>query len=611
MAKQQLTDFTLPTDAYASFDAVSLKALIKERLNDKSFFTDQNFEGSNLSSVIDIISYSYHVLLFYLNQTASESIFTEAELYENMNRIVKLLDYKPVGAQTSILPITVTGSANLTTNTYTIPRYSFIDAGGTFYSTKQDISFEKTLSTSEEIKSIGNNHMLYEGKYFEYPSLIATGEDSEIFTMLPGDDVIIDHFTIDMYVKDVNTGKWSEWKKTSSLFLEDPTTKAFEVRLNENKRYEIKVGNGLNGAKLNLGDEVAIYYVRSTGIEGEVGVNAADGTSLIKYNAVQFTEIFNEIKDSNINYITDEQITLLTITNSQASSPFTLEENVDKIRENAPNIFTTQYRLVTKQDYESHIKHEFSNILKDVKVLNNWDYIDGRFKYLTETLELAAVNKDANTLYNQATFADSCDFNNVYVYGIPVQEKTSSGSLRHNYLTSGQKSSIIDSLRDRKSLTTETVIVDPVYVAVSIGAKKSNEIASTTQKDVSVLRLIRSADSAASFEGIKNQAYNIIKNHLDSLTLGSTINVTQLTNELLSIGGVTNIKTVRTDADLELDGLQLLAWNPIYPKQDVKIITSNEELPKYKYPYLHDPIGFKDSIEVVSAVSSTGSVIEY
>ena len=44
MAKQQLTDFTLPTDAYASFDAVSLKALIKERLNDKSFFTDQNFD---------------------------------------------------------------------------------------------------------------------------------------------------------------------------------------------------------------------------------------------------------------------------------------------------------------------------------------------------------------------------------------------------------------------------------------------------------------------------------------------------------------------------------------------------------------------------------------
>ena len=56
MAKQTLTDFSLPTDAYASFDAVSLKALIKERLDETSMFTDQNYEGSNLSSLIDIIS---------------------------------------------------------------------------------------------------------------------------------------------------------------------------------------------------------------------------------------------------------------------------------------------------------------------------------------------------------------------------------------------------------------------------------------------------------------------------------------------------------------------------------------------------------------------------
>lgn len=611
MAKQQLTDFTLPTDAYASFDAVSLKALIKQRLNDKSFFTDQNFEGSNLSSVIDIISYSYHVLLFYLNQTSSESIFSEAELYENMNRIVKLIDYKPVGAQTSLLPIAVTGNASLTPNSYTIPRYSFLDIGGVFYSVKNDISFEKNSSNSEVIESIGTNNMLYEGKYFEYPIMIATGEDSEIFTMLPGDDVIIDHFTIELYVRDADTRKWTQWTKTSSLFLEDPTAKAFEVRLNENKRYEIKVGNNLNGAKLNLGDEVAIYYLRSTGSNGEVGVNAANGSSLIKYNSVQFTDIFNEIKNNNINYITDSQIALLTVSNSQASSPFSLEENVSDIRSNAPNIFTSQYRLVTKQDYESHIKHEFSNILKDVKVINNWDYIDGHFRYLTETLELASANKDANTLYNQAVFADSCDFNNVYVYGVPVNEKTSSGSLRHNYLTSGQKSSIISSLRDRKSLTTETVVVDPVYVAISVGAKGSNEVADVSQKDKSTIRLIRSADSAASFEGIKNKAYNIIKSHIDSLTLGSTINVTSVTNELLNISGVTSIKTTRPDLNLELDGLHLLVWNPIYPNQDVTIISSNNELPDYKYPYLHDPIGFLDNIEVVSSVTSTGSVIEY
>lgn len=97
MAKTELTDFTLPKDAYATFDAVSLKALIKERLNANTAFTDQNFEGSNMSALIDVVAYSYHVLLFYLNQTATESMFSEAELYENMNRIVRTLDYKPVG----------------------------------------------------------------------------------------------------------------------------------------------------------------------------------------------------------------------------------------------------------------------------------------------------------------------------------------------------------------------------------------------------------------------------------------------------------------------------------------------------------------------------------
>ena len=95
MAK--FTQFNLPTDAYASFDAQSLRDLIISRINNDTTinFTDQNFEGSNISALIDIISYSYHTLLFYLNQTSSESNFNDAELYENVNRIVKLIDYKP------------------------------------------------------------------------------------------------------------------------------------------------------------------------------------------------------------------------------------------------------------------------------------------------------------------------------------------------------------------------------------------------------------------------------------------------------------------------------------------------------------------------------------
>ena len=38
------TDFTLPRDAYATFDALTLKKLIKQRLTQGGIFTDQDFE---------------------------------------------------------------------------------------------------------------------------------------------------------------------------------------------------------------------------------------------------------------------------------------------------------------------------------------------------------------------------------------------------------------------------------------------------------------------------------------------------------------------------------------------------------------------------------------
>ncbi len=70
------TDFTLQKNAYASFDALTLKQLIIDRLNEGGVYTDQVLEGSNISAIMDIIAYSYHTLLFYLNQTSSESLFT-------------------------------------------------------------------------------------------------------------------------------------------------------------------------------------------------------------------------------------------------------------------------------------------------------------------------------------------------------------------------------------------------------------------------------------------------------------------------------------------------------------------------------------------------------
>ena len=61
-------------------------------------------------------------------------MFTDTSIYENMNRIVKLIDYKPKGYQTSLLSFNLNASSLLPEDAYTIKRYSYFVAGGLYYS---------------------------------------------------------------------------------------------------------------------------------------------------------------------------------------------------------------------------------------------------------------------------------------------------------------------------------------------------------------------------------------------------------------------------------------------------------------------------------------------
>ena len=64
--------------------------------------------------------------MFYLNNTAAEVDFNQATLYENMNRIVKLIGYKPTGKQTSVVPIKAVAGQGLTKGNYSIRKYSYV-----------------------------------------------------------------------------------------------------------------------------------------------------------------------------------------------------------------------------------------------------------------------------------------------------------------------------------------------------------------------------------------------------------------------------------------------------------------------------------------------------
>ena len=281
-------DFNLPQDAYVAFDAVSLKEYIVDRLNENEKFTDQKFDGSNLAAVIDIIAYSYHVLLFYLNNTASEANFDQATLYENMNKIVKLIGYKPTGKQTSIVPIEATASSSLAAANYTIKKYSYFLADNIQYNFLDDISFSKTTAADEKIQEISDDVILYQGTIKEYPDYTAQGEDFEVLPVVvknvidKDDETFIADNTISVFVKEIDTGTYYEYTETDSLYLNSSVDRVYEIRLNENGYYEIKFGNGVFGRKLVEGDIVSANYLLSDNVKGIISKNVIEVQELIR-----------------------------------------------------------------------------------------------------------------------------------------------------------------------------------------------------------------------------------------------------------------------------------------------------------------------------------------
>ena len=603
MAAQNFTEFNLPQNAYAAFDAVSLKSLIINRLTASNAFTDQVYEGSNLSSIIDIIAYSYHVSLFYLNNQSAEASFNQAALYENMNKIVTLIGYNPMGSQTAITPFTATAQANLVPGNYIIPRYSFVAVNGVFYSLTQDVYFEKTSTDIELLESIGDQNLLYQGQFKEYPTQSALGIEFETLTIavdsiVASTDSFIDSSNIFVYIQDTSTQSWSQWKEVETLFNQGPIDRSFEKRLNENGRYELKFGNSINGRKLNAGDSIAIYYLQSNGGAGVISALSISNAPLVIYTTPRTRVIFPDVLDAGT--ISQNDLNSVYLTNTSRSTDPKSLETVDEIRTNAPKAFASQNRAVTVQDFNTFMQRNFSNVIRDVQTISNSDYIDGYIKYFYD-IGLHQPNDDSRVLLNQVTFADACDFNNVYIFTVPRNFLTN--EVQPQYLSVSLKQLIVNKLQNTKMQSVEVVPSDPIYTAIDVALSLPGEILSTDIISTSFIAVKRRTDSKISASQIKTNVYNAFLTYfsVDVMKLGQTIDLLALTSSILSIAGVESVSTIRKDGSqvFTIPGISLMMWNPQYSMEDIIVTTQNTTLPLFKYPYLNSKTNLANRIVIV------------
>jgi len=594
MIDKNSIEYTLPRNAYASFDAVSLKQLIIEKLTTSDVFRDQVYEGSNLNSLIDIVAFMYHVLLFQLNQNAAEGVFTQATIYENMNKLVSLLNYKPTGLQTAFVEFDITASGNLPIGSYLIKRFSSVNVDGYRYTLTTDVNFEKTTSGSEQV--VVSNPLLYQGNINEYPAYTATGENFETIVVAfenlvdPNTGSFIGDNTFSVFVKEINNNKWYEYTETSSLYLNLPGDRVFEKRLNEAGRYEIKFGDGVTGKRLTTGDIVGIYFVVSDGQKGEISANLLSGRLILPFKSQQFTQILNDTYTQDISILTDEQYTTLQLDNDYASTKVADGETVDQIRENSPKLFSAQNRAVTLADYKAILDKNFSYIITSSQPVNNKYYVDTYIKYFYD-IGLAKPNDDTGVLINQLNFMTSTNFNNVYLFMVPkfgtIRDETTPVAL-----SVAQKQLVVNEMNKVKSATHEVVPLDPVYKAFSFGLPLVGETVSTSIKDETRLVILRSRLSKQSTEKIKNDVTAAIQSYfsVENCELGQVVNITELSNSILSIEGVSGIYTRRVTDTVtnQLPSISLVYWNPFYPQSDVNVSAQNIPLELFEFPFFYE-----------------------
>ena len=613
MQNENYPSFPIAPNTYAAFDAISLRNLIIERLNAQGTFTDQNYIGSNLASIIDIVAYAFNTLLFYLNRTSSEATFTEAQVYENINRIVKLLDYKPVGYQTSTLAFQV--SADNRNNTfevankyYTIPRYSYLIVSGVPFSFNEDITF--TVDESNrivELTQVSNRKLLFQGSFRESPIHNAAGNPNEIVTINVVNS-LIDHFNIHVYVYEQAQSKWVQYNESHSMYMEQPESKSFEKRLNSNLQYEILFGDDVNGRKLQKGEKVVVYFLQSSGEKGVVGPGSLSGpantTKYMVLNTALLSQIMNDVKqDQSSVYLQTNEFKSLKFSNAAGSTMPKDIESAEEIRKHAPAAFRSQYRLLTQRDFEVFIRTNFSNFISDVRVFNNWEYTSDYLRYF-QNLNLDPVTFQQIAL-NQIIYADACNFNNIYICAIPGIGFTTS----LKYLLPAQKEAVISGIQPLKPLTSEVTFIDPIYLSVRFGTENSKGDAVLEDRYFTKLEITKTRRTGKSDQSIVNEVASIFQQHFmpQQQKIGGIFDYSSLVAQILAVEGVDSIATVNMYTFRSVPGLRMLLWNSTYPDLDKRIINHNITLEPFQFLFYEDLNKIPEYIYVKQTVYSDSS----
>ena len=332
----------MPLVNFSNLDFDEVKLTLREYLKSNSNFTDYDFDGSNLSSIIDLLAYNTYITSYNANMVANEVFIDSATLRENVVSLARNIGYLPRSRKAAKATVTFfVDCSNITPTpaTITLKKGPVASTSGTFgnqsfvFSILSDI----TVPVVDGIASF-NEITINEGTLLS-SNFTFTARDVNQKFILPNTG--IDTSLINVTVKgNENSTQAVKYTSQDSLLDINGTSKVFYLQEIEDERYELFFGDGIFGKALEEGNYITADYIVSSG-------DSANGISQL-----QFAGKLSYTRNSS-DYTVTSGISLLT-TGLIASGGEAIE-SVESIKKFAPRIYASQNRALTASDYETLI----------------------------------------------------------------------------------------------------------------------------------------------------------------------------------------------------------------------------------------------------------------
>jgi len=327
---------------YVNLDFDQIKTSIRDYLRANSNFTDYDFEGSNLSIILDALAYNTYTTAYNTNMAVNESFLDSATLRENVVSLARNIGYVPRSRRSARARISFL--ATDLDDVVTLTLRAGIVCNGVAANTSYIFSLPEDI-TVNVIDGVArfDDIEVYEGSFIRQNFTVNTAQYNQRY-ILPNS--YIDTSTVNVKVKVNQSASTSvTYKQIDNIIGITSTSNSYLLQEIEDERYEILFGDGIIGRKLANENYVTVSYITTSGKDGN--------------GAAEFSFV-GQLVNQDGGIIDPGNVSLVT-TNQPARDGDNIE-SISSVKYYAPRIYSSQYRAVTASDYEAVLAYIYPNI---------------------------------------------------------------------------------------------------------------------------------------------------------------------------------------------------------------------------------------------------------